>query len=403
VKPNVMARSNLWWGLTGALFVAVCYLILSAGHVGHDVVDHSSDAHQHRDATPAPRTARPPRRAVSTPTPPQDDSADDSAEGSPAPAKRRAAAYVQPLLPSDVLELYNTAPMINVNDQRVGGDAAAVAPHNASACRALQDEKESTSNEKFAMAFGKIFRERFPPAAGGAPDGSGLHWMLDEGGLIGASRAGAMRNADDDFDFFALLPNQHAPCRAGSLTCTEPEYHAFIHKFLMTFWDAGWCINKFHPDPAKFKARRRLMYSLQLNRDARNPNPLTCFSEQKPFAHMHLAMFNDKGLLKTNIWAHGTTHPMDELPLSVLLPVQRCRAGAVDAPCPHRIVDFLTLRNRGEYRKYSSDGSCLLVRSKWGMARKVKAVQRTRDLAACGYATMVSLADDLVGSGYKRC
>ena len=40
-----------------------------------------------------------------------------------------------------------------------------------------------------------------------------------------------------------------------------------IHAFLMVFWNAGICINKFHPDRSAFRSRGRLMYSFQLKRD----------------------------------------------------------------------------------------------------------------------------------------
>jgi hypothetical protein len=254
-------------------------------------------------------------------------------------------------------------------------------------------EKESGSNVKFMKEFGRIFREKF----------NNLPWFLDEGGLIGSGRAGAMANADDDFDFFAILPNQSAPCRPGTPQCTLEEFEPYIHRFLLVFWNEGMCINKFHPDPKKFKSKGRLMYSFQLNRPA-NVDPLQCFHEKTPFAHMHLGMLGTDGLLHTNIWVpKESTHSRDSLPLNIMLPVTRCRAGPVDAPCPQNITGFLSIRNEGEYRKRSSDGSCLLVRSKWGLERKKQQVDKVRKLHQCGYNTMVDLADAFVASGFKDC
>ena len=123
-----------------------------------------------------------------------------------------------------------------------------------------------------------------------------------------------------------------------------------------------------------------------------------------PFAHLHMGILQPMtGLLKTNVWAVGTTHPMDELDLRDILPVARCRAGPVDAPCPRHITRYLTVRNRGEYRKKSSDGSCLLVKQKWGLLRKKGAVQTVRRLDACGYNSMVDLADEFEKSGFASC
>lgn len=296
--------------------------------------------------------------------------------------KWRTPLAVQPLLPQSVMDLLNREDsMVDLEDDATN-----------KACVPPIDEKESSTNTAFLKEFTRIFKYNF----------SNLPWMLDEGGLIGSSRVGSMANADDDFDFLALLPNQHAPCSPDSLTCTPEQFNDFIHDFLMVFWNAGMCINKFHPNRAKFVSRMRLMYSFQLGRRADVP-PEQCFIQGKPFAHMHLGIFNDKGLFQTNIWAKGTTHPMDELDLSLLLPVRRCRSGMFDAPCPNNITGFLTVRNRGEYRKKSSDGSCLLVRAKWGIARKKMAVEKVRRLQQCGYNSIVDLADDFERSGYKSC
>ena len=255
------------------------------------------------------------------------------------------------------------------------------------------DEKESTPNIAFMREFRRIFKHNF----------SNLPWFLDEGGLIGAGRAGAMANADDDFDFFAILPRQWAPCKEGTHKCTREEYAEYIHRFLSVFWKEGMCINKFHPELKKFDSRGRLMFSFQLNRK-KNVDPLQCFKANTPFAHMHLGMLGDDGRIHTNIWVpKESTHSKDKLPLELMLPVRRCRAGPVEAPCPQNITGFLTVRNQGEYRRRSSDGSCLLVRNKWGMNRKKGQVDKVRNLDRCGYASMVDLADAFESSGYKNC
>jgi len=332
----------------------------------------------HEQATPQPTAA--PRRGENVA---EHEGGDEEPPG-------LAPPLVQPLLPAVVLKRLSDSRMIDILGNTTLNEACP------------WTEKESGSNVAFMKAFAPIFRNEFPASKGGARDGSGLHWFLDEGGLIGSSRAGSMANADDDFDFFVLLPNQHAPCRPDSITCTPEEFERYIHRFLMVFWEkGGMCINKFHPSPDKFKSRRRLMYSFQLNRNKDVP-PERCFQEGKPFAHMHLGMFTPEGKVKTNIWAHGTTHPMDELDLSIMLPVTRCRAGPVDAPCPRNITQFLTVRNRGEYRS-GGDGSCLLVRKKWGAARKKVAVQKTLELSRCGYNTMADLAPEFIASDYRTC
>ena len=296
----------------------------------------------------------------------------------------RQPLLVQPLLPKHVMELLNRADnMVDLTTPRV---------FDKSKCPVEPSENELPSNIQFLDFFTKVFREKF----------DNLPWMLDEGGLIGASRAGAMKNADDDFDFFLILPNNHAPCRPDSLTCTEEEFHHYIHKFLMVFWDLGLCINKFNPDKKKFKSKMRLMYSLQLNRPA-GVDPEHCFIEEKPFAHMHLGMFTEEGLLQTNIWAVHTTHARDKLPLNVLLPTSRCRIGLRDAPCPNNITEYLTIRNRGEYRKRAADGVCLLVKNRWKPAVKKAQVEKTLLLERCGYNSIVDLVAPFVASDYKTC
>lgn len=294
---------------------------------------------------------------------------------------KQSRGYVQPLLPPHVMNLLNSRDtMVDLSTPMT------------LTCSDPITEKDSTSNFEFLKFFSRVFKEKF----------DNLPWWLDEGGLIGASRAGAMTNADDDFDFMMILPNQHAPCRPDSLTCTADEFQVYIHKFLMVFWNEGLCINKFHPDPRKFKSKGRLMYSFQLNRPD-GVDPEQCFHEGKPFAHMHLGIFTDDGLLETNVWAKHTTHPIDRIPLGVVLPVRRCRVGHMDAPCPYNVTEFLTIRNRGEYRKQSSDGSCLLVKQKWGAKRKRDQVMKTLKLHECGYNSMIDLVQPFVASNFTAC
>lgn len=289
--------------------------------------------------------------------------------------------FVQPLLPWKTMELLNNKNnMINLAEKW------------KPACSSPPHEKESESNYEFLQVFGDMLRDNF----------NNLPWWLDEGGLIGSARAGAMTNADDDFDFFVVLPNQHAPCRLDSLTCSSEEYELFIHKFLMVFWNAGMCINKFHPDRQRFRSKGRLMYSFQLRRP-QDVDPERCFREDRPFAHMHLGIFNELGNLQTNIWAKHTTHPIDSIPLDVVLPVKRCRSGTRDAPCPNNVTQYLTIRNRGEYRKKSSDGSCLLVKQRWGRKRKIEQVKKTEKLRECGYSGLFELIEPYVASNYTAC
>jgi len=252
--------------------------------------------------------------------------------------------------------------------------------------------KDSDMNGKFLHKFTKIFKKL------------NLSWWLDEGGLIGVSRAGSMTNADDDFDFFCLLPSQRHPCGPTSHTCSPgAEFNTYIHKFLMNFWNDGMCINKFHPNQKEFKSNNRLMYSLQLDRSYRGEGE-TCFDPKAPFAHMHLGMMTEDGNhLHTNVWAGHTTHPQDKLPLVDILPVARCRSGKWDAPCPKNMTNYLTVRNRGEYRKKSSDGNCLLVRRQWGLNRKKIAVDVVQKLDACGYNSVVDLLPAFVQSNYTNC
>lgn len=303
----------------------------------------------------------------------------------------------QPLLPEKIVRLLSGSVMPKLY-HFAGSDAD---DESKTKCKEWQ-VKDSSSNVQFAIIFAKLLREKFPPEKGGALDGSGLHWFLDEGGLIGSSRAGALRNADDDFDFFLLLPNLHAPCKPTSLTCDLEEFNNYIHKFLMVFHDEGMCINKFSPDSKRFKSRGRLMYSFQLNRG--NADPEKCFQEKKPFAHMHLGIFNEQGQVCTNIWIPPhSTHTKDKLDLDVMLPVSKCRAGSAEVPCPQNITGFLTERNRGEYRRRSADGSCLIVKKKWGAARKKSVAKTLRALDQCGYNSIIDLLPAFEQSGYTNC
>jgi hypothetical protein len=289
--------------------------------------------------------------------------------------------FIQPLLPVNTMTLLNRKDsMINLSEKK------------RLTCDPPPMEKESSSNYEFLQVFGDMLREKF----------ENLPWWLDEGGLIGSSRAGAMTNADDDFDFFMLLPNQHAPCNSNSLTCSPEEFEAYIFSFLMVFWNAGMCINKFYPDSKRFRSRGRLMYSFQLHR-RNDVDPEHCFREDKPFAHMHLGIFNEKGQIQTNIWAKHTTHPIDSIPLEVVLPVKRCRVGTQDAPCPNNVTEYLTIRNRGEYRKKSSDGSCLLVKQRWGRNRKIEQVKKTERLRDCGYNGLFELIEPYKLSNFSTC
>ena len=241
----------------------------------------------------------------------------------------------------------------------------------------------------------------------------GIHWWLDEGGLIGASRAGSMSNADDDYDFFALIPNQRNPCRPDSPTCSKEEFNTMIHSFLLKLWNFGFCINNFDPNLSKFNSKSKLMYSLMLNQDkiyqpgAKTPGA-RCFEHGKSprFAHMHLAMLTEEGKLATNLWApllKNGGHAHDFIPLSVVLPTTRCRTGKLEAPCPQDIAKFLKLRNEGEYAKASSQGNCLLVRRKWSVEKKEKVMQLTKDLHECGYNSMFDLINPAIASDFMTC
>eukprot|EP00758_Cryptobia_borreli_P003438 Tbor_TRINITY_DN3742_c0_g1::TRINITY_DN3742_c0_g1_i1::g.2455::m.2455 len=298
----------------------------------------------------------------------------------------------------------------------------------------LSKLKESRSNTQFLRLFTHIFEKEF----------GGLPWWLDEGGLIGAARDGSLQSTDDDFDFFAILPNQTAPCSPYSTNCSDTyahgthkgsetddgndnidkgvhqekredggiAYNRFIHKFLLVFWEKyNFCINKFNPDVNKFVSRGRLMYSFQLNRRSMNPkkkknnNSPNCFVEGKPFAHMHLGMLvpnSPIGEIETNIWAGHTSHKRDRIPLSIVLPVSRCRVGALDGPCPNNVTAYLLMRNQAEYVS-GKDGGCLLMRSKWSMARRRESLRRVRNLHACGYASLNPMSYLFESSGFTRC
>ncbi|KEG07389.1 hypothetical protein DQ04_09951020 [Trypanosoma grayi] len=272
-------------------------------------------------------------------------------------------------------------------------DLRAAREYDTSLCPVEPAGREQPQLLEFLRFFTRVFRETY----------NNLPWWMDEGSLIGIGRAGAVSNADDDFDFFVLLPNTTSPCRPGSLECTPAEFNALIHRFLLPLWKAGACIHWFHPDPSKYDAKMRLMYSLQLHRRDDLKNPLDCFDRKAPLAHMHLGMLNADGELETNKWVGPRSHPRDKLPLNVILPVQRCRMGTSDAPCPNDIVSYLKMRNEEEYVRRSSEGRCLLVKKRWSIERKQNQVKSVRLLHDCGYNSMIQLVKPLIDSGYATC
>ncbi|RNF07466.1 uncharacterized protein Tco025E_07361 [Trypanosoma conorhini] len=264
---------------------------------------------------------------------------------------------------------------------------------NKTLCPVEPVERDNPKFVEFLAFFTRVFKAKY----------NNIPWWLDEGSLIGVGRAGAIVDADDDFDFFVLLPNSTAPCRPGSLECTREEFNVAIHRFLLPLWVAGACIRRFNPDIAKFDSDRRLLYTLQLRKLNDTRDPLQCFNPRAPFAHMHLGMLNVDGELETNKWVGPNSHPKDKLPLNLILPVRRCRLGAGDAPCPFDIVGYLTLRNRGEYVRNSKDGVCLLVKKKWNRVRKIDQVKKVQLLHDCGYNSMISLKQRFIESDYGTC
>ena len=151
------------------------------------------------------------------------------------------------------------------------------------------------------------------------------------------------------------------------------------------------------------------MYSLMLDRNrvyqpnAKSPGA-RCFEHGKTprFAHMHMALLTEDGKhLETNIWAKGHKH--DKIPLDVVLPVRKCRTGALEAPCPNNIGGFLKMRNEGEYNRASSQGNCLLVRKKWSQKKKDDVIQLTNSLHDCGYNSMHDLIEPARASKYMEC
>ncbi|KAF5219471.1 hypothetical protein TcYC6_0073400 [Trypanosoma cruzi] len=280
--------------------------------------------------------------------------------------------------------LYNADAMIDLAAQR---------EFNQTLCPTEPREKEHPKFVEFLEFFTRVFKEKY----------NNIPWWLDEGSLIGVGRAGAIVNADDDFDFFVLLPNATSPCRPGSLECTREEFNLLIHQFLLPLWEAGACIRRFTPDISKFDSERRLMYSFQIRKPNDLRDPMHCFNPRAPFAHMHFGMLNADGELETNKWVGPNSHPKDKLPLDLMLPVRRCRLGPSDAPCPFDIVGYLTLRNRGEYVRRSREGSCLLVKKKWSKARRVNQVKKVQLLHDCGYNSMIRLVKRFVDSDYDTC
>eukprot|EP00755_Sulcionema_specki_P016740 Sspe_Gene.62747::Locus_35446_Transcript_1_1_Confidence_1.000_Length_1173::g.62747::m.62747 len=254
---------------------------------------------------------------------------------------------------------------------------------------------DSKTNEKYAAALKTIL------------SGLRVHWWLDEGGLIGAARGGAMRNADDDFDFFATLPNQTATAAFHDSATPHRDFEKEMHRFLLAFWNAGMCVNHFDPVFERFESKRRLMWSLMFNNKAvRQPQATIpgqrCFDHKGSFAHMHLGLLTKDGkALHTNVWSKG--HPSDLLPLDLILPVRKCRAGNQDVPCPRKVVDYLMLRNNREYARSKSDGNCLLIRKKWNMERRKAMAETVKALDACGFASLAPLIPKLEKSGYTTC
>ena len=243
-----------------------------------------------------------------------------------------------------------------------------------------------------------------------------LSWWLDEGGLIGVTRGGALRSADDDFDFFAMLPGQetkttrcfrHAPQSPLLQPCTQKEFDKEMHSFLLKFWEAGLCVNNFDPDFEKFEAKGRLMWSLMGDRKkVRQPNQRNpgkrCYDHKGLFAHMHLGLLSEDGdKVMTNVWSHH--HPRDALPLHILLPTRECMGGNQVVPCPANPVAYLSQRNNREYTHSKSDGSCLLIRKKWGRERREATAAGVEVLHKCGCASLYPLLEKLRQSNYQSC
>ncbi|RNF04300.1 hypothetical protein TraAM80_05214 [Trypanosoma rangeli] len=285
---------------------------------------------------------------------------------------------------SRVLLIDDANAMVDLTMQRV---------FNKTLCPVEPMEKDHPKFVEFLAFFAGVFKTKY----------NNTPWWLDEGSLIGVGRAGTIVNADDDFDFFVLLPNSTAPCRQQSLECTREEFNVFIHRFLLPLWEAGACIRRFNPNITKFDSDRRLLYTLQIRNPNHAHNPLQCFNSRAPFAHMHLGMLNADGELETNKWVGPNSHPKDKLPLNLMLPVRRCRLGASDAPCPFDIVGYLKLRNRGEYIRNSKDGTCLLVKKKWSRVRKINQVKKVQLLHDCGYNSMISLKQRFIDTNYSAC
>ena len=203
------------------------------------------------------------------------------------------------------------------------------------------------------------------------------------------------------FDFFSFLPNQLAPCRPFKTECTLLEYNQMIHKFLLIFWDSGFCIRHFNPNINHFRANGKMMWSMQLRKNNKS-RTINCFNEKRLFGHMHLGLINRDGFLQTNIWVPPHSHPKDHLPLSVILPITTCKMGPINVPCPKNIVRYLSIRNQQEYIK-GKDGNCLLVKSKWSTKKKKETALITTKLHHCGYNSMIKLHNSLLQSNYTTC
>ncbi|KAJ9461775.1 hypothetical protein DIPPA_08605 [Diplonema papillatum] len=265
-------------------------------------------------------------------------------------------------------------------------------------CASCEGFTDSPTNERYQTLLTRLFAEHR------------VTWWADEGGLIGASRGGAYRSADDDFDFFAVMPGQlegTSPCmRTPPDACEKAAWDREMHAFLLLLWNAGLCINNFDPDLSKFDSQRRLMWSIMLDRSkVRQPHATIpgkrCYDHKGGFAHMHLGIISPERELHTNVWSKG--HPRDKLPLSLILPVTPCKAGNGIVPCPNDVVGYLMARNNREYATSKSEGSCLLIRKKWGVDKKKEAVASVEKLNSCGCNSLHPLVSSLVASNYETC
>eukprot|EP01062_Namystynia_karyoxenos_P006389 TRINITY_DN12236_c0_g1_i1.p2 TRINITY_DN12236_c0_g1~~TRINITY_DN12236_c0_g1_i1.p2 ORF type:complete len:426 (+),score=134.26 TRINITY_DN12236_c0_g1_i1:98-1279(+) len=375
--------------------------LLSAGLAlfGTFAVQHQADGTQAPQLQQTPR-ARPPQAPAAAAAPGRGEPGEPPVGGGTA----AAAAPRQHGSPPPRSAPPQPRPPLVQQQQQQGGSAS---NESNAECDPL-GAGESAQNLKYLGFFEDIFARMR------------TDWWLDEGGLIGASRAGAMASADDDFDFFALLPEQSAALRGAAAAdvhpcarlpdCGQGRFDAVLHSFLLVLWNAGMCVNHFDPDPSKFVSKRRLMWSLMFDRNRlRQPHAATpgarCFDHKGRFAHMHLGVLSqDLDAVLTNHWIPpASKHRKDALPLADIVPTARCRVGPRAAPCPRDPVAYLRRRNGGEYVRSRKDGSCLLIRRKWPPERRRQAAATARALGRCGYASLAPLADPLERSGFESC